>query len=299
MNENMNEIIKRDVDGDIKPDGICKLWIIPEQITQGIAQTMTNENPALTRAQTIESVMKRDELNNVREVRQFALSNVEVREDQSSGIVNFVGYATVFNHDYQVNDQFGSYVERIAPGAFTRTLGESPDVVLNLNHGAGGTGLPVARTKSGTLQLSQDSIGLRVSSTLDPTDPDVQAILPKMRRGDLDEMSMAFRVPVHGQTWADDYADRTITEINLARGDVSIVSFGANPATVAALRAALIEEDTRAALLASQDEAIVPDVEAPGDETETDEVPPVSDDDTERSSVVELLDRLIDARRID
>ena len=241
--------------------------------------------------------VRRAELRNVREVRQFALSNVEVREDQTSGTVNFVGYATVFDHDYEVNDQFGNYTERIAPGAFTRTLGESPDVVLNLNHGAGGTGLPVARTKSGTLQLTQDSIGLRVSSTLDTADPDVQAILPKMRRGDLDEMSMAFRV--NGQEWSDDYSDRTITEINLARGDVSIVSFGANPATVAALRAALAVEDTRAALIEERDAEIASDVDTPDDDTEQDDVPPVDTEDVERSSIVELLERLVDARRLD
>jgi HK97 family phage prohead protease len=136
---------------------------------------------------------------------------------------------------------------------------------LNVNH----AGLPLARTKSGTLKLTQDKVGLRVSAELDRSDPDVQAILPKMRRGDLDEMSFAFRVTK--QEWSDDYLDRTITEVNLSRGDVSIVSFGANPTTVAALRAALADEDVRAQLFAELDEQRVLTT-ATSDEAEADEV---------------------------
>jgi HK97 family phage prohead protease len=208
--------------------------------------------------------MKRAELNNVREVRQWGVSDIEVREAADSDSLTFSGYATVFNADYTVHDSFGEFTERIAPGAFTRTLSENPDVILNINH----AGLPLARTKSGTLKLSQDKVGLRVSAELDRSDPDVQAILPKMRRGDLDEMSFAFRV--NSQEWSSDYTDRTITEVNLSRGDVSIVSFGANPTTVAALRAALADEDVRAQLFAELEEQRVLTT-AVNDEAEVDE----------------------------
>lgn len=205
--------------------------------------------------------MKRGQLSNVREVRQYGISDIEVREAGDDGAVTFSGYASVFNHDYEVYDSFGKFTERLAPGAFTRTLADQPDVMLLINH----QGLPLARTKSGTLRLSQDNVGLRVEAQLDPNDPDVQAILPKMRRGDVDEMSFAFRV--NDQLWSEDYTDRTITEVNLARGDVSIVSFGANPATVAALRAALADEDVRAQLLTELDERILTaaDLDEPAD----------------------------------
>lgn len=219
--------------------------------------------------------MNRGQLSNVREVRAYGISDIEVRDDDSAATVTFTGYASVFNHDYEVYDAFGKFTERLAPGAFTRTLTEAPDVVLNLNHGMGGTGLPMARTKSGTLQLVEDSVGLRVHAVLDVNDPDVQAILPKMRRGDLDEMSFAFRV--NDQVWSDDYTDRTITEVNLARGDVSIVSFGANPATMAALRAALADDDVRAQLLAELDERVLT-TEAPAevDDEPVDEPEPLA-----------------------
>ena len=236
------------------------------------------------------ATMKRGQLNNVREVRQYGISDIEVREEgDDTGTVTFSGYASVFNHDYDVYDAFGKFTERLAPGAFTRTLKDNPDVMLLVNH----QGLPLARTKSGTLQLSQDNVGLRVSARLDANDPDVRAILPKMRRGDVDEMSFAFRV--NDQEWSDDYTDRTITEVNLARGDVSIVSYGANPATVAALRAALADDDVRAQLLGelrdTEERVLTTDdlseptdgepVEAPAEDV-SDELSDDVDDDEER-----------------
>lgn len=260
--------------------------------------------------------MKRAQLANVREVRQYGVSDIELREDTTGGTVTFAGYASVFNHDYEVYDAFGSFTERIAPGAFTRTLAEQPDVMLLINH----AGLPLARSKSGTLRLSEDSVGLRVEAELDPNDPDVRAIMPKMRRGDLDEMSFAFRV--NAQDWSEDYQERTITEVNLARGDVSIVSFGANPATIAALRAALADETVRQALFASDDSAssLVPApatdeadvasepevVEAPVKATrprkskveDVESAPVETVEDDARASTIDYLARLVDARRL-
>ena len=53
-----------------------------------------------------------------------------------------------------------------------------------------------------------------------------------MERGDLDEMSFAFRVI--RQEWDADYLERRITEVQLF--DVSLVTYPANPATVAQVR---------------------------------------------------------------
>jgi HK97 family phage prohead protease len=95
--------------------------------------------------------------------------------------------------------------------------------------------LPLARTKSGTLTLTEDDQGLRVRAMLDPDDPDVQLIAPKMRRGDLTEMSFGFRVPAGGDKWSDDRSRRTIVRADIDHGDVSIVTYAANPATTAEL----------------------------------------------------------------
>jgi HK97 family phage prohead protease len=154
-------------------------------------------------------------------------ASFEIREE--SGAPVFEGYAATFNQEYDL----GPFVERIAPTAFEKTLAAGPDVRLLIDH----EGQPLARTKSGTLTLSADSQGLHARATLDPTDPDVQRLLPKMRRGDLDQMSFAFRVPTGGDSWSPDYTQRTINEAALSGGDVSVVTYPANPNTTASVRA--------------------------------------------------------------
>jgi len=115
-------------------------------------------------------------------------TSFEVRAEDD-GVAVVEGYASVFNEDTNIGGQF---LERIAPGAFTDAVTRD-DVVFLINH----EGLPLARTRSGTLELSEDERGLKMRASLDMTDPDVRAIVPKMRRGDLDKMSFAF-VPTRG-----------------------------------------------------------------------------------------------------
>lgn len=54
-----------------------------------------------------------------------------------------------------------------------------------------------------------------------------------MSRGDLDQMSIGFRV--HKQEWNSDYTERNIREVELF--DVSVVTYPASPTTTASLRA--------------------------------------------------------------
>ena len=164
-----------------------------------------------------------------REVRTWALEACELRGDTAGDTLTLTGQASVVDHPYTVRDMFGEFRETIAEGAFDKTLSEGPDVVLLVNH----EGLPLARTASGTLRLAADP-HLSVHATLDKNDPDVQRIETKMRRRDLSEMSFAFRVT--RQEWDEDYTERRITEVNLNRGDVSVVNYGANDATASALR---------------------------------------------------------------
>jgi HK97 family phage prohead protease len=92
-------------------------------------------------------------------------------------------------------------------------------------------GVPLARTKAGTLQLSA-APDLRAVSLLDPKNPDVQRIQSAMSRRDIDQMSIGMRVLQ--QDWTDDYTERTIREIELF--DVSVVTFPASLTTSAAIR---------------------------------------------------------------
>lgn len=167
------------------------------------------------------------------------IAPMEFRDDSDDeNVVKLSGYASTFeSYEMYGGPAQGGWIEQIARGAFEKTLREKPDLHLLVNH----AGMPLARTKSGTLKLSVDEHGLRVDAELDRRDPEVQALEVKMRRGDMDEMSFAFRVKA--QEWEatadfpdDDMALRTITEVSLHKGDVSVVNFGANPTTSASVR---------------------------------------------------------------
>ena len=140
---------------------------------------------------------------------------VEIRND--GGSVKVSGYAAVFDEEASIG---GMFREKIARGAFKDAIGRD-DVVFLINH----DGLPLARTRSGTLTLTEDKRGLYMESELDATDPDVAQIVPKMRRGDLDKMSFAFIAERQEWDESEDVTLRTVNQVRLL--DVSIVT---NPA---------------------------------------------------------------------
>lgn len=158
------------------------------------------------------------------EIEKRSGQPAEVRAEDDG--VRVEGYAAVFNSDADIAGQF---IERIAPGAFSDAIGRD-DVVFLVNH----DGLPLARTRSGTLKLSEDDRGLRIETVLDGEDPDVRAITGKMKRGDLDKMSFAFRA--EKEEW-DDSGEIPIRTIRQARlYDVSIVTTPAYDSTEIGLR---------------------------------------------------------------
>lgn len=156
-----------------------------------------------------------------REQRGFA---AEVRNDE--GGLKVEGYAAVFEQETDIGGQFR---EVIMPGAFERAIGRD-DVVFLINH----DGLPLARTRSGTLELSEDKHGLKMRAELDPDDPDVRSISGKMARGDLDKMSFAFWPEVEEWDDSGDVPVRSITQARLY--DVSIVTTPAYDGTEIGLR---------------------------------------------------------------
>lgn len=162
-----------------------------------------------------------------REVRR--VERLELRQSED-GLPVLEGYATVYDYRYDIGGgpDAGGFTEVIAKGAAAKSAKEA-DVRLLVDH----DGVPLARTKSGTLELMSDDIGLKVRATLDPSNPAAQQVRSAMERGDLDQMSFAFRVV--RESWSKDYTERTISEVKLF--DVSVVTYPANPATVVKLRA--------------------------------------------------------------
>lgn len=162
------------------------------------------------------------------------LARVRVREmelrDASDGKLKFVGYASVTEAAYEMYDLFGPYSELVSSGAFDKTLSfPELDVPLVLQHQ---DLRRIARTTNGTLSLTADDTGLLVEAELDAADSDVAYIAPKLRSGLIDEMSFKFRI-TSGQ-WSPDWTEYHINEVDIHRGDVAIVGYGANPHTAGA-----------------------------------------------------------------
>lgn len=164
--------------------------------------------------------------------------------DDGTDDLIFEGWSCVTEYGY---DMYGGppygWTEIVARGAFRKTLTEGADVAFLLNH----SGMILARTKAsrtaGTMELEEDNTGEHVLARLSPKISIVQDISVAMTRGDMNEMSMAFRVT--RQRWEDldgNEADpmtapvRRIMEINQHKGDVSLVNYGANDAAGGFLR---------------------------------------------------------------
>ncbi|WP_137133505.1 HK97 family phage prohead protease [Rhizobium sp. FKY42] len=95
------------------------------------------------------------------------------------------GYAATFGRSADIG---GRFTETIAPGAFSGSLRSKADILALVDHDPGRV---LARTRSGTLRLSEDSRGLAFDLDI----PDTQAgrdVLALAERGDLGGMSFGF-----------------------------------------------------------------------------------------------------------
>ena len=150
--------------------------------------------------------------------------------EQSIDGRTLAGYAAVYGQDSREIVEGGrKFVERIAPGAFNETLSSGADVKLYYNHDAS---MPLARTRSGTLQLKSDRNGLAFTASLPDTTlgNDVRALI---ERGDLSgEMSFGFFVVE--DSWSKDRSQRLVKKAQLV--EVSIVQDAAYPQTSSSLR---------------------------------------------------------------
>ncbi len=146
--------------------------------------------------------------------------------------VELVGYASSYGQPYEMYDMFGAYTEVARAGMCAKTLADSADVAYLANH----AGLTLARSKSGTLRLSEDSTGLHTAATLNTARSDARDLVTAIEDGDVDQMSFGFRVVK--QEWSPDFSQRDLVEVNLDRGDVSAVNFGANPETMVGVQRA-------------------------------------------------------------
>jgi hypothetical protein len=157
-------------------------------------------------------------------------ANLIVKDGKQFYEVN--GYATVFNRAYQMWDAFGPYNETADAHMLDKSLSKHPDVAFLTNH----TGMTMARTKNGTLELNKDDLGLKVHAFLNADRTDIQNLARAINDELIDEMSFAFMLE-EGE-WNDDFSEFRIIQADIDRGDVSAVNYGANPYTSIGARAA-------------------------------------------------------------
>jgi len=111
---------------------------------------------------------------------------LKVRAESSGDVLQLSGYAAKYNSK---STDLGGFREQIAPGAFDKALRENADVRALKNHDAN---YVLGRTKSGTLRLSTDSVGLRFTVDLPPTQYAMD-LHTAVKRGDMDQCSFAFK----------------------------------------------------------------------------------------------------------
>jgi hypothetical protein len=113
--------------------------------------------------------------------RRFTSVRVEIRSEKTNTIG---GYAAKFNRSSQ---NLGGFVERIDPGFFNKSRGDSwPGVVARYNHD---DNMLLGTTGAGTLRLSVDEVGLAYDVDLPAARADVRELV---QRGDVRQSSFAF-----------------------------------------------------------------------------------------------------------
>lgn len=170
------------------------------------------------------------QLRRLADGREYRNMTVEVRaaEDNSKMIVE--GYATTFNQPYTLYEsKYFRIIEQVAPTAFAEC--DMSDVIMQYDH----EGRVFARNKNGTLELSVDSVGLKVRADLGGTDIGRQ-LYQEIKGGYTDKMSFSFKVEEDQKVYTTEHdkdfetCTRTITKISKLY-DVSAVSIPANDMT--------------------------------------------------------------------
>ena len=166
----------------------------------------------------------------------FPTEETSFRAIEEEGKRYLEGYASVFQQKSKLIFEHGKFFyEVIDPRAFNEVLNDPKlDVYLTFNHSRDKV---IARTTSGTLQLSTDQKGLKFRAEL----PNVSYALDAyelVKRGDLFENSFAFVVKSGDEEWTKDSEGNNIRVVKKVSRliDVSVVTSGAYENTTISAR---------------------------------------------------------------
>lgn len=134
----------------------------------------------------------------IRDTRQVRTIQTELktRAETDSPDKYIEGYFAVFNKETEL---WPGAFEEVAPGAFDGTLLD--DVRALINHD---TTLVLGRTKSNTLELKVDNVGLWGRIKINPNDTDAMNLYERVARGDVDQCSFGFNILAEETDWRDD-----------------------------------------------------------------------------------------------
>jgi uncharacterized protein len=137
------------------------------------------------------------------------------------------GYAAVF---LSMSADLGGFVERILPGAFSKSLSSTEPIRALYEHD---NQRLLGNTRSGTLKLSEDHHGLAFELALPDTSyaNDVRALV---QRGDIAGCSFGFVVEQDDWRTHDGQVERDLIAVNLK--EITITSNPAYQDTTVALR---------------------------------------------------------------
>lgn len=211
----------------IGADNIATRWCDHQK--RQIMGFIDNKDPSVlkwlkteARSRLMDFVMQDVQMSE-REIRTLHMG--EIRADEENRKIT--GYAAVFD---SMSGNLGGFRERIERGAFSKALPTS-DVRALINHDSN---YVLGRAKAGTLRMIEDERGLKIE--IDP--PATQAandLLVSINRGDIDQMSFAFRLGKDSWEERNGESIRTIHEFDEIY-DVSVVTYPAYEETSVALR---------------------------------------------------------------
>ena len=156
---------------------------------------------------------------------------------EADKMTKICGHAAKFD---SLSEDLGGFRERIAPGAFAKTI-QSGDIRCLWNHDAN---IVIGRNKSGTLRMSEDSAGLYYECDAPDTQLVRDMVMSPISRGDVNQCSFGFRTISDKWAKVDGEWLRTLLEVELF--DVSPVTYPAYAATdvgLRSLRAVQLEQE--------------------------------------------------------
>lgn len=122
--------------------------------------------------------------NKEKEIRKVVVDNIEVRTNEANEYL-LEGYINKFN----TRSQFMGFYEEVDKHAFDRTLADGHTIMALYNHDPDKV---LGSTKSGSLSLSVDEVGLRFSLKVNPNVSYANDVYELVKTGDIDGCSFGF-----------------------------------------------------------------------------------------------------------